>query len=205
MAVEYYGENAKTFQDDDWTYILNGSLASSSIFRKIAMNQTWLAVHDAEAMNFFTSTAGQTPAIPVYSAVSIRMPPFAQYVEFWFLCERNADDAASPYAWIGLGAVESGDSKVANMVFGGSNPAGKGAAWEGSREARWVVFTGTTGGTGGTEDPLAVKTVATPVNTWSEVNVTIGVSDTTGLGGDIRIFTGYYRVLPATGPLPSWA
>jgi len=205
MAVEYNGENAHSYQNDEYSYVLNGALASSSIFRKIAMNQTWLAVQDSEAMNFFTSTAGQTPAMPTYLATRIRMPPFAQYVEFWFLCERNGASTGAPYSYIELNAVESFDQKTLNVIFGGSNPTGKGAAWEGSREARWVMFTGTVGGAGTANDPLALKTVNTAVNTWTDVNVTVAVSDHSGIGGDVRIFTGFYRVIPATGPLPSWA
>lgn len=205
MPFEYNGENAQSYQNDEWSYVLNGALASSTTFRKIAMNQTWLAVQDTEAMNFFTSTAGQSPTIPTYNAIRILMAPFSQYVEFWFLCERNGDDTGQPYVYIELNSAETGNIRRQSLVFGGSNPTGKGVTWEGSREARWIMFMGTVGGAGGNDDALALKVINTPVNTWTEVNVTFAVSDLTGIGGDIRIFTGFYRVLPVTGPLPSWA
>jgi len=205
MTVEYNGENSPVFRPDDWTTILNGSLASSVLARRIAMNQTWLAVQDVEAANFLTDSAGQLVPFPSYAQTEIWMPPFSQYVELWFLCERNGKATAPAYQSIQVQCPDTGDAKVSTLVFAGSDPTGK-ANWSGSNEARWVVFKGIAGASPSpTNDPMALKCVSTPVNAWTNVRVRYASSNDSGIGGDVKFFTAFYRVVPREGSLQSWA
>lgn len=285
MAVEYIGENALVFQEDEPTYVSNGALAASSIFRRIAMNQTWLAVQDTDAINFFTAFGAQaTPNLttPNYLYLTIRMPPFSQYVEFWFLAMRDdhtpsvlisalsnginitamagvinvqtspiaagfpatgalyvktagtvgvarvtytALSAAAPIGFTGCAVTAGGTSIAGTMTTGdavysavpqyievknasytrrnsnilGGSPSNSGkATWGAIREAEWVTFQGITGA-GGNDDPTALQMLATPVNTWTDVVVQVSCTS------NVQLYTGYYRVLPCTGPLSSWA
>jgi hypothetical protein len=199
MSVAYFGLNSGFFIDQDPEDVRNGTLASASLFSKIANNQTWLATQDVEGHNFLSDTYGISPRTSAGTELTIHvlLAPFSQYVEFWFKAMRDGDDAASlAYEYIEI----AGNSEVrrTSAIPAGSNSTGK-THWGSIREARWVVFSGTRD-LATPDSGQALKLRAAPSPSWEVVPVTIKVSS-----DKVKLFTGAYRVMPAIGSLPIYA
>lgn len=192
MTVAYFGKNTGTFFEDDPANIKNGGMATSSLFSKIANNQTWLAVQDVEACNFLTDTYGLSPTSEELT-VQVLLSPFSRYVDFWFLAMRDGDDlAANAFEFIEISCAT--DTQRTTAIPAGANSTGK--THGGSvREARWVVFGGTLGD-GTANSGLALKCRANPDPTWVQVPVTIKVSSS-----KVKIFSGALHVQPPRGAL----
>jgi hypothetical protein len=206
MTIMYSGREPypifKTADGDAY----NGTRANPSLFLNLADNQTWLATQDIPAGNFYTNTNGSYNRTANKFQFRVRMPPFTQWVEFWFWAVFNFEDVTQRQPYIRVACTDTGSVRRHYGGIGGSDtPAGKGTGGNAlSQEAFWISFQGTNvGDVANPEDyPLAVQGVTTPDNAWTTANFevyTVADSDTYSP----IILSAYHRVLPATGPLVS--
>lgn len=71
------------FESMDPDDVVNGSLASSSLFTRIADNLQWLFTQDVECIN--TGPLPDDKTIPLL----VNIPPYCQWMEAAFLCKKT--------------------------------------------------------------------------------------------------------------------
>lgn len=206
MAVQYTGRQAARHFARMGTRLYNGTRASPSLFRGLGDNQTWLATQDTPATNFYTNAGFNANRTSQKIQVSVDLPPFVRWVEFYFWCVWNMDETITQPPYIRVACTETGTVRKAFAGSGGSDtPAGKGTSGNTiAQQARWVSFVGTDVGVlPNPEDyPLAVDGISTPTNTWVTATFEVSAVAANDTQAPI-ILTGYYRVLPAQGALLS--
>ena len=206
MPVMYSGrEPYPIFKTADGN-AYNGSLASPSLFLTLADNQTWLATQDVPAGNFYTNTNGSYNRSTNKIQFTLRMPPFTKWVEFWFWAVYNFDEVTQRQPYIRVACTDTSSVRRHYGSIGGSDtPAGKGTGGNAlAQQAYWISFQGTNvGDLSNPEDyPSALEGVLAPDNAWTTANFEVyTVADSDAVSP--IILSGYYRVLPATGPLVS--
>lgn len=186
--------------------VKNGTRATPSLFLNLADNQTWLATQDVPAGNFYTNTAGGYNRTANKIQFTVRIPPFCKWVEFWLWVVYNFDENTTKQPYIRINCTDTSSTRRHYGLTGGSDtPSGKGSGGNAlAQQAFWVAFQGIDPGdlTDPQNHALAVQAVTTPDNAWTTANFEMYTVADTDAQSPI-ILSGYYRVLPATGPLVS--
>jgi hypothetical protein len=195
MAVEYTGRNSSVYRQEEYQQIKNGTLLTSELALRISDNQTWLAVQDIPAINFFQSKSGFAWS-SLDGRCKVRMPPFSTHIEVWFWLKRNDTTSVSEPPWVEIESTATGYISRMNLIAGGQ-ALGDHSSTDNISSAEWVCFTGIIEPEVGDRKPRALKLRATAANTWFEDTMKYRASS------NVLIYAAYYRAIPQAGPLIS--
>jgi len=154
------------------TDIKNGCPAYGRIVRNIAENQHWLAMTDCPMEQFISTTTANATI-----EFTVRVPPFAQYAEFYFFASKSTDKGTTDD--IKVSAISS------SLSTGNSGVDGTTSINVGS----WVYFNGTYGFAADT--PGTVQLLAAQAATWTDAAITVVI------GSSCEVYSGFYRIIPA--------
>jgi hypothetical protein len=162
--------------------VRNGHAARAGTLDTIANNHTYLATQDAEMM---TAYIGELENDVIY--FDVRMPPYAQWVEFFVLCAGDYPVSTTPLAIIFTSQSASGDSALTTQIPAATTNVPEDADYD------WVRFTGRVTDDTFTDAPRAVH------NNGAETNYSLHeIRLTCSAGAYIR--TVQYRALPEPPP-----
>lgn len=195
-----------TYQDP--TTIKNGTLAKASLFGNMANNQTFLACGLTPFVNFFMAVHDDAAQVNLASegvwtgstrTVQILLPPFCQYVEFYFFAGKDFNGTSTTESYIEMQVDTDADtimdefSRISHIPAGEDEThTGKLGAWgDYLQGGAWVRASGAAGALSRlAEDPGALKVVTSPVNYWRRVGVDVVVS------AKVYVRAAAYHVLP---------
>jgi hypothetical protein len=166
--------------------IVNGQSARAAVLNNIANNQQWLAVNNTEMMTVFMGE--RTNASMRFS---VRLNPYATWVEFFVLCLK--DVPANSTSQAGLTITCGADTTLFVDIPYGEDYTTTGGTIE-NEHFGWVSFTGRV------DDPTfgigarALRADATPVNYYTTAECEITIAST------VYVKTVCYRVLPGVAP-----
>lgn len=196
------------YTHQDPTTVKNGTLAKASLFNTMAGNQTFLACGLTPFINFFlaqhdASTETGFSATGVWTnsthTVQVLVPPFCQYVEFYFFAGKQFDSTATTEYYIEMQVDTDADttmdefSRISHIPSGeDEDHTGKSGDWgDYLQGGAWVRASGAAGALSRlAEDPGALKVVTSPVNYWRRVGVDVVVSE------KVYVRAAAYHVLP---------
>lgn len=209
MPTLYTSDRLPTiFTHQDPTTINNGTLAKSALLSTISSNQTFLACGLTPFVNFFmamhdVNTETSFDADGVWTnatrTVQVLVPPFCQYVEFYFYAGKDFFGSSTTETYIEMQVDTDADtimdefSRISHIPSGeDTTHTGKSGDWgDPLSGGGWVRASGAQGALSRlAEDPGAVKVVANPVNYWRRVGVDVVVS------GNVFVRAAAYHVLP---------
>ena len=186
-----------TFQPQRPDLIVNGSRASANVFNTISDNQVWLYSQDVPFCNFYTQTWHEATTPNYTILLKGRVPPYCNYMEFWFWCVGEYNEATTVPPKITVESLDTGDIQYISLITGGSETSTKGTALR-ENEARWVSLKGIPDSTLLHADfsATALEIVTAPSEAWAEIEVTIKTS-TSG----VQIYTGACLAVAPRGSL----
>lgn len=209
MPTLYTSDRLPTvFSHQDPIAVRNGTLAKAGLFSTMANNQTFLACGLTPFINFFMATHDATTESYLASegvwtnatrTVQVLVPPFCQYVEFYFFAGKDFNGTSTTESYIEMQVDTDADtimdefSRISNIPAGEDEThTGKTATWgDFMQGAAWVRASGAQGALSRLdEDPGALKVVTNPVNYWRRVGVNIVVSS------KVYVRAAAYHVLP---------
>lgn len=196
-----------TYQDP--TTVKNGTLAKAALLSNAANNQTFLACGLTPFVNFFMAMHDNTASEDHFSSqgawtdsthtVQILVPPFCQYVEFYFFAGKDFNGTSTTETYIEMQVDTDADtiadefSRISHIPAGEDEThTGKTGTWgDYLQGGAWVRASGAQGALSRlAEDPGALKVVTNPVNYWRRVGVDIVVSS------KVYVRAAAYHVLP---------
>jgi hypothetical protein len=169
--------------------IWNGQSARGSVLENIANNQLWLAVQDCEMRAFYMGEMTNTAV-----KLTVRFNPYATWLEFFFLCQKDINATATTQAGIKVQFTAiSGDTSYSVEIPEGEDLTTTGGSLSNDTYG-WVRFVGRVSNTTQEVGARAIA-VATASDAYTEHEIEITID------ADVYVKTMQFRVLPAQSPI----
>lgn len=164
-------------------FVKNGKIAAASTCNDIAGNQHWLALRDCDAINFLhKQDASET------TRARVILNPFCEWIELYFLVWKQfSGNFSTAQSYVQVNCSTTSMTRTHNLIAGGETSAKPGES--NIPDCQWIVFKDINANLTAS-DPGALRLRSSNVEAWGAGEFTVTTSSS------VRIYAGYYRVLP---------